>query len=157
MTTCVERIAVRPATNAIMIRKAQVVWSAIASAGGGAVSAKSGALTEAPYSLATRFGPGKGRSPEELLAAAHAGCFTRTLAFSLQVAGYAPTELSTEATVTQEADGPGNCISCSALTLRAKVPNLTRETFETMAWHAVNNCPISKVLRAQIRLDARLL
>jgi hypothetical protein len=66
MTTCVERIAIRPATNAIMIRKAQVVWSAVASAGGGAVSAKSLVFTEAQYSLATRFGPGKGRSPEEL-------------------------------------------------------------------------------------------
>ena len=157
MTTCVEGIAARPATNGIMIRKAQVLWSAVAIAGSSAISAKSGMLTEAPYSLATRFAPGKGRSPEELLAAAHAGCFTTALAFSLQVAGYAPAELSTEASVTCEPDGPGYRISCSALTLRAKVPNLTRDTFETMAWHAVNNCPISKVLRAQIRLDAKLL
>jgi lipoyl-dependent peroxiredoxin len=102
-------------------------------------------------------GPTKGSSPEALLAAAHAECYARTLAFSLQAAGYVPTELSTEATVTREPDGPGYRISCSALILRAKVPNLSRETFETMAWHAVNNCPISKVLRAQIRLDAKLL
>lgn len=141
MTTCGERIAARPATNVIMIRKAQVVWN----------------KTEVPYALASRFGTGNGRSPEELLAAAHAGCFTRALALSLQVAGYAPTELITEATVTREPDGPGDRIRCSALRLRAKVPNLTRETFETMAWHALNNCPISKVLRAQIRLDAKLL
>ena len=64
--------------------------------------------------------------------------------------------MSAEATVTREADGPGYRISCSALTLRARVPNLTRETLETMALHAVRNCPISKVLRTEIRLDAKL-
>ena len=92
-----------------------------------------------------------------MLAAAHAGCFTAALTFSLQAAGYTRTELSTEAVITQEPEGPGFRISCSALTLRSKVPNLTRATFDTMAWHAVNNCPISKVLRTQIRLDAKLL
>ena len=71
--------------------------------------------------------------------------------------GYAPTELSTEAVVTQETEGAGFRISHSALNLRAKVPNLPRRTFETMAWHAVNNCAISKALRTQVRLDARLV
>ena len=131
MTTSVERIAARRSTAGIRIRKAQVVCSAVVSAVGGAYSAKSGAITEVPYSLATRFGAGKGNSPKELLAAAHAGCFIRTLAFSRQVAGYAPTELSTEATVTRELDGPGDRISRSALMLKA--------------------------LRTQIRLDAKLL
>lgn len=92
-----------------------------------------------------------------MLAAAHAGCFTAALAFAVQVAGYTPTELNTEAIITQEPEGPGFSISCSALKLRAKVPNLTRGTFATMARHAVNNCSISKVLRTQIRLDAKLL
>jgi osmotically inducible protein OsmC len=114
-------------------------------------------LGEAPYSLTTRFERGKGRDPEDKLAAAHAGCFTAALASSLEAAGYTPTELSTEAVVTQETDGSGFRISGSALTLRAKVPNLTRRTFETIAWHAVNNCAISRVLRTQIRLDAKLL
>jgi lipoyl-dependent peroxiredoxin len=139
-----------------MISKAQVVWRAGARAGA-AIPGKSGALEEAPYSLTTRFESGKGRNPEEMLAAAHAGCFTAALAFSLQVAGYTPTELSTEAVITQEPEGAGFRINCSALTLRAKVPNLTRATFDTMAWHAVNNCPISKVLRTHIRLDARIV
>jgi len=129
-----------------MISKAQFVWRGSACAAA-AISGKSDALEEAPHSLTRRFESGEGRSPEEMLAAAHAGCFTAALAFSLQAAGYTPTELSTEAVVTQEPEGPGFRISCSALTLRAKVPNLTRRTFETMAWHAVNSCPISKVLR----------
>jgi lipoyl-dependent peroxiredoxin len=157
MTTFAERAKARRAANAVMIRKAQVIWSVLASGGSGALSADAGALTEAPNSLTTRLGSREGGSPEELLAAAHAGCFTSALAFSLRAAGYAPTELSTEATVTREPDGAGYRISGSALTLRAKVPNLTRETFEALAWHAVNNCPISKVLRARIRLDAKLL
>ena len=157
MTICVDRTMTRPASNRFMIiHKAQVVWSA-AAAGDGAISVMPGVLTEALYSLTTRFESAKGGSPEELLAAAHAGRFTLDLALSLQVAGYAPKELSTEAIVTQEPDGPGYRISCSALTLRAEVPNLTRETFEAMAWQAVNNCPISKVLRTQITLNSRLL
>ena len=156
MTICVDRSKTRPASKRFMtIHKAQVIWNA-AAAPNGAISAMPSVLAEALYSLTMRFESGKGRSPEELLAAAHAGRFTLDLAHSLQVAGYAPKELSTEAIVTQEPDGPGYRISCSALTLRAEVPNLTRETFEAMA-HAVNNCPISKVLRAQIRLNSRLL
>jgi lipoyl-dependent peroxiredoxin len=126
-----------------MIRKAQVVWRGSTCAGTSVIS--------------TRLDTGKERSPAELLAAAHAGCFTAALASSLQVAGYSPTQLSAEAAVTQEPDGTGFRISCSALRLRAKVPNLTAATFETLAWHALNNCPISKVLRTQIKLDARLL
>ena len=157
MTICVDRSKTRPASKRFMtIHKAQVIWNA-AAAPNGAISAMPSVLTEALYSLTMRFESGKGRSPEELLAAAHAGRFTLDLAHSLQVAGYAPKELSTEAIVTQEPDGPGYRISCSALTLRAEVPNLTRETFEAMAWHAVNDCPISKVLRTQIRLNSRLL
>ena len=140
-----------------MQRKASAVWQGDLKSGKGNISTDSGTLKNTQYSFSTRFENGVGTNPEELLAAAHAGCFTRVLAFSLRAAGYAPTELSTEATVTRESDGTGYRISGSALTLRAKVPNLTRETFETMAWHAVNNCPISKGLRTQIRLDARLL
>jgi osmotically inducible protein OsmC len=113
-----------------MISKAQIVWRGHACAGA-AIPWKSGALEEAPYSLTTRFESGKGRNPRGLLAAAHAGCFTAALAFSLQVAGYTPTELSTEAVITHEPEGPGYRISCSALTLRAKVPSLTKATFET--------------------------
>ena len=157
MTTYVDPTMTRPAMHRVVLGKAQVAWRAPDGAGCGGVSAKSGALTDPRHSLETRFGSGTGGTPEELLAAAHAGCFTTVLALALRISGYPPTELNTEATVTQESDGLGYRISCSALRLRAKVRNLTSETFETIAWEAVNNCPVSRVLRTQIRLDARVV
>jgi osmotically inducible protein OsmC len=144
-----------PGRGGLVFSKALVVWRGVSA--DGAMPGKSEGLGEAPRSLTTRFESGRGRNPEEMLAAAHAGCFTAALAFSLEAAGYTPTELSTEAVVTQKAEGPGVRISGSALTLRAKVPRLTRGTLETMAWHALNGCAISKALRTQIRLDAQLL
>ena len=114
-------------------------------------------LAETPYSFRTRFENEKGTNPEELIAAAHAGCFSMTLAFVLQGAGYTPTELSTEAAVTLEAEGQGFRISRSALTLRAQVPNLDEAAFAKMASEAEKNCPVSKVLNAEITLDAKLI
>ena len=114
-------------------------------------------LAETPYSFKTRFENEKGTNPEELIAAAHAGCFTMALAFGLQGAGYTPTELSAEAAVTLDPEGQGFRISRSALTLRAKVPNLDEATFARMASDAEKNCPVSKVLNAEITLDAKLL
>ena len=114
-------------------------------------------LAETSYSFKTRFENEKGTNPEELIAAAHAGCFTMALAFGLQGAGYTPTELSTEAAVTLDPEGQGFRISRSALTLRAKVPNLDEATFARMAGDAKKNCPVSKVLNAKITLDAKLL
>jgi osmotically inducible protein OsmC len=90
-------------------------------------------LAETPYSFRTRFENEKGTNPEELIAAAHAGCFTMALAFRLQNAGYTPTELDTEAAVTLEPEGQGFRISSSALTLRAKVPNLDETKFVELA------------------------
>jgi osmotically inducible protein OsmC len=98
-----------------------------------------------------------GTNPEELIAAAHAGCFTMALAFQLQGAGYTPTELDTEAAVTLEREGQGFRISRSALTLRAQVPNLDEAAFARMARDAEKNCPVSKVLNAAITLDAKLV
>ena len=95
--------------------------------------------------------------PEELLAAAHAGCFTMALAFGLQAGGYTATELTTEAAVTLEPEGQGFRISRSALTLRGKVPNLDEAAFVRMAGDAEKNCPVSKVLNAAITLDAKLI
>src|SRR5947209_13088283 len=112
-----------------MIRKAKAVWRGTGRAGSGNLSTDSGALAETPYSFKTRFESETGTNPEELIAAAHAGCFTMALAFGLQGAGYTPTELSTEAAVTLEAEGQGFRISRSALTLRASVPNLDQGTF----------------------------
>jgi osmotically inducible protein OsmC len=140
-----------------MIRKAKAVWHGTGRAGSGNLSSDSGVLAETPYSFRTRFENEKGTNPEELIAAAHAGCFTMALAFQVQGAGFTPTELSTEAAVTIEQEGQGFRISRSALTLRASVPNLDEATFARLAGDAEKNCPVSKVLNAEITLDAKLV
>lgn len=140
-----------------MIRKAKAVWRGTGRAGNGHLSTDSGVLAETPYSFRTRFENEKGTNPEELIAAAHAGCFTMALAFQLQGAGFTPTELSTEAAVSLEPEGQGFRITRSALTLRANVPNLDQTAFDKMAGEAEKNCPVSKVLKAQITLDAKLV
>src|SRR5512140_2773865 len=116
-----------------MIRKANAVWRGTGRAGNGNLSTDSGVLAETPYSFKTRFENEKGTNPEELIAAAHAGCFTMALAFQLQAAGFAPTELTTEAAVTLEPEGQGFRISRSALILRAKVPGVDEAAFARMA------------------------
>jgi osmotically inducible protein OsmC len=123
-----------------MIRKATAIWRGTGRAGSGNISSESGVLAERPYSFKTRFENENGTNPEELIAAAHAGCFTMSLAFVLQTAGFTPTELSTEAAVTLEADGKGFRISRSALTLRGRVPNLDDVTFARFAGDAFR-CP----------------
>ena len=139
-----------------MQRKASAVWQGDLKSGKGALSTDSGVLKTTPYSFHSRFENGIGTNPEELLAAAHAGCFTMALAFALQASGYTPSELSTEAAVSLDPDGPGFRISRSALTLRASVPNLDQATFTRLAKDAEQNCPVSKVLKAEITLDAAL-
>jgi lipoyl-dependent peroxiredoxin len=140
-----------------MIRRAKAVWHGTGREGSGHLTSDSGVLADTAYSFRTRFENEKGTNPEELIAAAHAGCFTMALAFGLQSAGFTPTELSTEAAVTLEQEGQGFRISRSALTLRAKVPNLDEATFARLAGEAEKNCPVSKVLNATITLDAKLV
>jgi osmotically inducible protein OsmC len=140
-----------------MIRNAKAVWRGTGRDGGGTVSADSGALTGTPYSFRFRFENEKGTNPEELISAAHAGCFSMTLAFVLQGAAYTPIELSLEAAVTIEPEGEGFRISRSALTLRAQVPNLDQAAFARMVSDAEKNCPVSKVLNAAITVDAKLI
>ena len=139
-----------------MIRKAIANWHGAGRDGGGYLSTDSGVLAGTPYSFKTRFENEKGTNPEELIAAAHAGCFTMALAFGLQSAGYKPTELHTEAAITIEPEGEGFRITRSALTLRANVPNLEQAEFDRLAGVAEKNCPVSKVLNAEITLDAKL-
>jgi len=139
-----------------MIRKAKAVWRGTGRSGSGEFSTESGVLAKTPYSFRTRFESEKGTNPEELIAAAHAGCFTMTVAFALQGAGYTPTEIGVEAAVSLEPDGQGFRISRSALTLRATVPNLDQAAFARIAKEAEQNCPVSKVLQADITLEARL-
>ena len=140
-----------------MIRKARAVWVGTGRVGHGLLTTDSGVLKRVPYSFRTRFESELGANPEELIAAAHAGCFTMALALRMQSVGYTPTELNTEAAVTLDQEGSGFRIIRSALTLRATVPNITQTTFERLAKDAELNCPVSKVLTAEIILDAKLL
>jgi osmotically inducible protein OsmC len=139
-----------------MIRKAHAVWRGTGRDGEGDLTTDSGVLSKSPYSFRTRFEQQPGTNPEELIAAAHAGCFTMALAFQLQAAGFTPTELTTEAAVTLESDGQGFKISKSALTLRAQVPGIDQAKFDELAAVAEKNCPVSRVLNAEITLDATL-
>src|SRR3981189_2523554 len=140
-----------------MIRKARAVWRGSGRDGNGDLSTDSGVLANTPYSFRTRFESEKGTNPEELLPAPHAGGFTMALAFRLQRAGYHATELNTEAVVTFEQDKESFRISRSSLTLRASVPNLDQDTFARLAQAPEQNCAVSRGLRAEIPLDAKLV
>ena len=122
-----------------MIRKAKAIWHGTGRAGNGNLTTDSGVLDSTPYSFKTRFENEKGTNPEELIAAARAGCFTMALAFQLQGAGFTPTELITDAAVSLDPEGQGFRISRSALTLRAKVPDLDQATFDRLAGDAEKN------------------
>ena len=138
-----------------MIRKANAIWQGNGKEGKGHLATQSGAL-DAPYGFNTRFEEGKGSNPEELLAAAHAGCFTMALAFALEKAGHVAEELKTEAAVSLVKDGDGFRIDRSALSLKAKVPGITREAFEPIVLGAKQGCPVSKLFNAEIALEWRL-
>jgi osmotically inducible protein OsmC len=140
-----------------MIRKARAVWRGTGKEGTGHLTSDSGILSDTPYTFKTRFESEPGTNPEELIAAAHAGCFSMALAFQLQGAGFTPTELATEAAVSlAPQDGGGFKITKSALTLRANVPGIDRGKFEELARAAEKNCPVSKVLNAEITMDFTL-
>ncbi|MDO9433284.1 MAG: OsmC family protein [Phenylobacterium sp.] len=139
-----------------MIRKARAVWRGTGKDGNGDLTTDSGVLSATPYSFKTRFESEPGTNPEELIAAAHAGCFTMQLAFLIQRAGAQAEELSTEAAISLVPDGEGFKIDRSALTLRAKVPGLDQAKFEELAQAAEKSCPVSRLLNAEITLDAKL-
>ena len=139
-----------------MIRKARAVWRGTGKDGNGDLTTDSGVLSTTPYSFKTRFESEPGTNPEELIAAAHAGCFTMQLAFLIQRAGAEAEELSTQAAVSLVPDGEGFKIDRSALTLRAKVPGLDQAKFEELARTAEKSCPVSRLLNAEITLDAKL-
>jgi lipoyl-dependent peroxiredoxin len=140
-----------------MIRKARAQWRGTGRDGAGDLTTESGVLKQSPYSFRTRFEEQPGTNPEELIAAAHAGCFTMSLAFQLQAAGYTPVELTTAAAVSLEAEGTGFRITRSALSLEATVPGLDLETFERLAKAAETGCPVSRLLNAEITLSANLI
>ena len=121
--------------------------------GKGHVSTGSGALSDQPYGFNTRFEDGKGTNPEELIAAAHASCFTMALSFALAKAGHEDGTLETQAKVSLEKDGDGFTVTRSDLTLTGKVAGIGRAEFEKLAGEAKANCPISKLLKAEISLE----
>jgi len=141
-----------------MIRKATAQWRGTGRDGDGDLSTDSGVLSATPYSFKTRFEDTPGTNPEELLAAAHAGCFTMALAFQLQTAGFTPTSLETQAAVSLEPDPAGGFrITKSALTLKAEVPGLDAAKFDELAEAAEKGCPLSKVINAEITLEKTLV
>lgn len=141
---------------AVAVKTATAEWQGTGKDGTGHLTSESGVLSATPYSFKTRFEGQKGTNPEELIAAAHAGCFTMALAFQLQAAGFAATSLETSSAVTLDKDGDGFKVTKSALTLKATIPNIDKAKFDELAKAAETGCPISKVLNAEITLDATL-
>jgi osmotically inducible protein OsmC len=138
-------------------RSAEAVWSGGGKDGKGRISTASGTLSNVAYSAGMRFGDEKGTNPEELVAAAHAGCFAMALAFGLSAAGHTAEELTAKAEVRVEKEGAGWTVKSSALTLRGKVPGMSAEDFAKAAEAAKAGCPISRLLKgAEITLDAKL-
>jgi lipoyl-dependent peroxiredoxin len=138
-------------------RKADVVWNGGIKDGKGAITTASGALKAYPYGFSSRFEGTPGTNPEELLAAAHAGCFTMALSLMLTEAQLRPEELATTAEVTLEQVAVGFEISSVVLTLRGRVPGATSERFLELAEKAKAGCPLSKVIRAPITMNAALV
>lgn len=132
------------------------VWQGGIKDGRGAITTKSGALTEYPYGFASRFEGKPGTNPEELIGAAHAGCFTMALSLILGEAGLKADKMETTAEVTLDKVAEGFAISAVHLTLKAKIPGADQATFEKLTGMAKAGCPVSKVLNAKISLDATL-
>ncbi|MEI9989867.1 MAG: OsmC family protein [Rhizomicrobium sp.] len=138
-------------------RKGSAVWEGGIKDGKGAISTQSGALNAYPYGFASRFEGKPGTSPEELIGAAHAGCFTMALSLILGEAKLVAAHMETTAQVTLEQVTGGYAITAVHLTLTAKIPGADQETFEKLAAAAKANCPVSKLLKADITLDATLV
>jgi len=139
-----------------MKRKASAVWSGGIKDGKGRISTDSGVLDDTQYSFSTRFEDGKGTNPEELIAAAHAGCFAMALSGQLGNAGMTAESISTTASVTLEKSGDAFAITSVHLDVTAKIPGAERDAFEKAAKDAKDGCPVSKVLNASITMDAKL-
>jgi osmotically inducible protein OsmC len=139
-----------------IIRKGSAVWSGGLKDGKGAISTESGALDAHPYGFAARFEGQRGTNPEDLLGAAHAGCFTMALSLALGEAGLTATKMETSAKVSLDKVEGGFAITAIALTLNADIPGADDATFQEIAAKAKANCPVSKVLNAEITLDASL-
>jgi osmotically inducible protein OsmC len=139
-----------------MKRKASAIWKGGIMDGSVIISSDSGVLSNTQYSFSSRFEHGIGTNPEELIAAAHAGCFSMALSGQLEAAKLTPESINTTATVTIEKQGDGFTITAVHLDVTAKVPGASVEAFNTAAKKAKEGCPVSKVLNAIITMDAKL-
>jgi len=137
-------------------RKGSAVWKGSIKEGKGVISTESGALKDAQYSFSTRFESGIGTNPEELIGAAHAGCFSMALSGQLTAANLTPESIATTATVTIEKQEAGFTVTAVHLEVKAKVPGASEQAFKTAADNAKKGCPISKLLNAEITMDATL-
>jgi osmotically inducible protein OsmC len=139
-----------------MKRNASAMWNGDLKTGKGTLSTDSGVLANTQYSFATRFENAKGTNPEELIAAAHAGCFSMALSAQLGEAGLVPQSINTKASVTLEKTDGGFTITAVHLDLTARIPGASQQAFDTAAEAAKKGCPVSKLLNATITLDKRL-
>lgn len=139
-----------------MKRTASAQWRGDLKSGKGAISTASGVLSQTQYSFSTRFENGIGTNPEELLAAAHAGCFTMAVSAQLGAAGLTAESLETTCTITLEKLDDGFAVTESHLDLKARVPGATQEQFDTAAHKAETGCPVSKLYKTKITLTAKL-
>jgi lipoyl-dependent peroxiredoxin len=140
-----------------MERSASAIWHGDLKKGTGALTTQSHVLNDTPYSFHTRFEDGAGTNPEELIAAAHAGCFTMALSSQLTSAEYPPSTIETTATVTMETTDDGPTITKIHLSTHATIPGIEKSTFDELAKKAKDGCPISRLLKsAEITLDATL-
>ena len=139
-----------------MKHKASAVWNGSLKEGKGTISTESGVLSSTPYSFRTRFEGEKGTNPEELVGAAHAGCFSMAFSMILGLAGHTPDKIETTATITLEKVGDGFAVTASHLDVTATIPGIDDATFHDLAGKAKAGCPISKLLNANITMDAKL-
>ena len=140
-----------------MVRKASAVWKGSLKEGKGTISSDSGVLSNTPYSFSTRFENAKGTNPEELIAAAHAGCFTMALSAQLGNAGITPESLETTASLTLDKLDAGWTVTKIHLDVAARIPGADKAAFDKAAENAKAGCPISRLLNAQITMTARLV
>jgi osmotically inducible protein OsmC len=139
-----------------MIKKASALWKGGIKDGGGTISTETGVLKNAPYGFKSRFENGPGTNPEELLGAAHAGCFSMALSLMLGEAGMTPEKIETQAAVTLEKVAEGFAITASHLEVSVKIPGADPAKFQEIANKAKAGCPVSKVLNAKITMNAKL-
>jgi osmotically inducible protein OsmC len=139
-----------------MKRKASAVWKGGLKDGKGTISTDSGVLSQTPYSFSTRFENAPGTNPEELVAAAHAGCFSMALSGQLGAAGLTAESINTAATVTMEKLDAGWTVTAVHLDVTAKIPGADKTAFDTAATNAKTGCPISRLLNAKITMEAKL-